>query len=291
MTSLSFIGLGTMGRLMCRRLIDAGHDVAVWNRSAGAADDLVAAGATFVDAPDALARPLILSMLANDAAVDEVFSEARLRNAPAGSVHVAFESLSLAAADRAESRHRDAGLSYVAAPVLGRPPVAAAGRLNILAAGPKSVVDALGPVLAVLGSRTWYLGEQPRLANLVKICVNYNLIHTIQALAETVTIAERGGVDPALFVELLTGTLYSGTAYAGYGAQIAERRYEPVGFSLPLGLKDLSLAEQAAAETGTWLPTTATLRTLFESALLAEDLATKDWAAVAEVTRRGEANR
>lgn len=289
MTSLSFIGLGTMGRAMCRRLVDAGHDVAVWNRTPSAADDLVSAGARRVSLGEAITRPVILSMLANDAAANEVFSEDLLQRAQGGAVHVAFESLSLAAADLAEERHRHAGITYIAAPVLGRPPVAASGALNILVAGPQEAVEALAPILSVLASRTWYISQRPRLANLVKICVNYNLIHTIQALAESVTIAERGGVDPSLFVELLNGTLYPGPAYGGYGGQIAERRYEPVGFSLPLGLKDLSLAEQAADETETWLPSAPTLRSLFESALALEDLSNKDWAAVAEVTRRGGA--
>ena len=288
MTSLSFLGLGTMGTAMCRRLIDAGHDVAVWNRTPAAADALVAAGATLVDLRDAVQRPVILSMLANDAAADEVFSDAVLSHARPGAVHAAFASLSTVAADRAEERHTAAGITYLATPVLGRPPAAAAGVLNILVAGDAEAARALDPIFAVLGSRTWYLSPRPRLANLVKICVNYNLIHTIQALAESVTIAERGGVDPSLFVELLSGTLYPGAAYGGYGAQIAERRYEPVGFSVPLGFKDLTLAEEAAAETGTWLPSATTLHALFESALARDDLAGKDWAAVAEVTRDGE---
>ncbi|MDT5152759.1 MAG: hypothetical protein QOI01_4492, partial [Mycobacterium sp.] len=130
------------------------------------------------------------------------------------------------------------------------------------------------------------VGDEPARANLVKIAVNYNLIHTLQALAESVTMVERGNVSGDTFIEILTDAAYTGSAYGGYGPMIATRTYEPVGFTVALGLKDLGLAEQAAADTGTALPTSSTLRSLFESALADEDLSKLDWSAVAEVTRR-----
>ncbi|MGP3535006.1 NAD(P)-dependent oxidoreductase [Microbacterium sp. RD1] len=289
MRDIGFIGLGTMGLAMCRRLVEAGHDVAVWNRTPRVGAELVALGGRRVLLEEALGSAVVFSMLSNDAAAEAVFSEENLRLMPAGSVHVGFESLSLAAADSATARHAAAGVDYVAAPVIGRPPVAAAGQLNILLAGKRAAADRVEPLLAELCSRTWYLGDRPRLANLVKICVNYNLIHTLQALSESVAIAERGGVDPALLVELLNSTLYPGPAYGGYGREIAARRYEPVGFSVELGLKDLSLAEQAAAETGTPLPTAPVLREMFERTLAEPDIAELDWAAIAEIVRRERA--
>lgn len=289
MTQLSFIGTGTMGAAMARRLCEAGHDVGVWNRSAATADAVVAHGATRLTLDVALRRPTVFSMLSNDAAVEAVFTEEALTQAPDGMIHVAMESLSLKAADRAAERHAAAGVIYLAAPVIGRPPVAAAGRLNILVAGAREALDQVSPVLDVLGSKTWYFGDQPRNANLVKICVNYNLIHTLQALAESVTMAERGGIDPAQFVEVLTSTLYPGPAYTGYGSSIATREYQPVGFSVALGLKDLSLAEQAAADNHTALPTSGVLREMFERTLADPALAGLDWAAIAETVRATEA--
>jgi 3-hydroxyisobutyrate dehydrogenase-like beta-hydroxyacid dehydrogenase len=131
----------------------------------------------------------------------------------------------------------------------------------------------------------WSVGEEPASANLVKIAVNYNLIHTLQALAESVTMVERGNVSGETFIEILTDAAYTGSAYGGYGPMIATRTYEPVGFSVALGLKDLGLAEQAAADTGTALPTSPALRSLFESAMDDDRLSTLDWSAVAEITR------
>ena len=285
MSEIGFLGLGAMGLPMAARLVEAGYDVVVWNRSPGPAAALAASGATPAPTPEeALARPLVVSMLANDAAVDDVFTAERLAGASC-EVHINMASLSIECARDQHHRHDAAGIAYVAAPVMGRSSVAAAGQLNIVAAGPAATIDRVAPVLDVLGKRTWVVGDDPARANLVKIGVNYNLIHTLQTLGESVALMERGGVDPSLFVRLLTDTAYTGSAYAGYGPMIAERRYTPAGFSLPLGLKDLRLAEAAAAEYGAALPSASVLRESFLRALERADLAEHDWSAIAEVIR------
>ncbi|WP_341977939.1 NAD(P)-dependent oxidoreductase [Microbacterium sp. LTA6] len=286
MTTVGFLGLGTMGAGMARRLIDAGHEVLVWNRSRAPLEPLVAAGARPVATPaEALRAGVAVSMLANDAAANAVFSDETLRSA-AGSVHVNMSTLSLDTVRDLVARHREAGVDYVAAPVLGRPHLAASGGLNIVAAGPEAALDRAEEFLTVLGKRTWRLGDQPERANLVKIGVNYNLIHTLQALAESVNLIERGGVDGSVFVEILTDAAYTGSAYTGYGKMIAERGYLPVGFSAELGLKDLNLARSAAQEFRAALPTASVLTDIFEQTLQDEELARLDWSAMAEITRR-----
>ncbi|MEV4775909.1 NAD(P)-dependent oxidoreductase [Microbacterium sp. LWH12-1.2] len=286
MTTVGFLGLGAMGAGMARRLIDAGHEVLVWNRSRAPLEPLVAAGARPVATPaEALRAGVAVSMLANDAAANAVFSDETLRSA-AGSVHVNMSTLSLDTVRDLVARHREAGVDYVAAPVLGRPHLAASGGLNIVAAGPEAALDRAEEFLTVLGKRTWRLGDQPERANLVKIGVNYNLIHTLQALAESVNLIERGGVDGSVFVEILTDAAYTGSAYTGYGKMIAERGYLPVGFSAELGLKDLNLARSAAQEFRAALPTASVLTDIFEQTLKDEELARLDWSAMAEITRR-----
>jgi 3-hydroxyisobutyrate dehydrogenase-like beta-hydroxyacid dehydrogenase len=286
MAQVGFVGLGTMGAGMARRLVDAGHDVIVWNRSRASAEQLADAGARVADtAEDALRAGVAFSMLADDGAALNVFTENMLQSA-VGATHVNMATVSLETARVLDARHRKAGVGYVAAPVLGRPYLAASGQLNIVTAGPAADIERARPFLEVLGKRLWSVGDEPARANLVKIAVNYNLIHTLQALAESVTMVERGNVSGDTFIEILTDAAYTGSAYGGYGPMIATRTYEPVGFTVALGLKDLGLAEQAAADTGTALPTSSTLRSLFESALADEDLSKLDWSAVAEVTRR-----
>lgn len=285
MATIGFLGLGSMGSAMARRLVDAGHDVRVWNRSPAAAESLVAAGATRVATPaDALSTGLSISMFADDTAAEGVLDSAAV--AQARGIHVNMASISPAAADRLAGLFAGAGVGYVAAPVLGRPPVAAAGKLNILAAGPATVLDAVIPILEVLGARIWRLGENPRVANVVKVAVNYNIIHAIQALGESIAMTERQGVEPALFHELLTSTLFDGVVYRGYGAEIVEQSYDPPGFVMELGFKDLRLAEEVAAETSVALPTGPALRRVYEIAVADDGLSALDWGAAAEVTRR-----
>lgn len=285
MTDISFVGLGTMGSAMALRLIEAGHTVHVWNRSADAVRPLVERGAVAAASiADAFSTGTVFSILANDAAVSSVFSSAALAAAPSGALHINMATVSVELADELAALHADHGVAYVAAPVLGRPNVAAAGQLNIVAGGAPHDIDRAAPYLDVLGKTTWRVGERASAANLVKIGVNYNLIHTLLALGESVNLIERGGVDGQTFVDILTDVAYTGSAYTGYGRAIAARDYTP-SFTVALGLKDLTLAEQAAADNGSPLPTAPVLRDLFDATLADPALATQDWSAIAEALR------
>lgn len=286
MTTLGFIGLGAMGAGMATRLVEAGHDVLVWNRTTDAIAPLVAIGAREAhSAAEALAAEVSFSMLANDAAVEAVLTDEAIA-ATRGRIHVVTASISPAIADRLSAAVEAAGGSYVAAPVLGRPDVAAAGRLNILAAGRPDVVDAVEPLLAVLGTRVWRIADRPSTANAVKAAVNYTIIHAMQAIGESVAMTERLGVDPALFTELLAGTLFGGVVYTGYGSIIARQAYTPPGFHIALGRKDLDLARQVAESVGVTPATLPALIHVFETALADPALADADWSAIAEVSRR-----
>ena len=286
MTRIGFLGLGNMGRAMAGRLLAAGHEVIVWNRSPEAADELVASGATLAAGPaEALAAPISFSMLANDEAAEAVLTAEHLHGED-GRVHVNMASISAAAADRLQLLHDQAGVGYVAAPVLGRPTVAEAGKLNIMAAGPAELIDRVEPLLAELSVRVWRFGDVPRRANVTKAAVNFMILHALQALGESITLVEAHDIDASDFVELLTSSLFGGVVYSGYGPMIAERRYTPAGFSMALGLKDLGLAEALAEEKGITLPTAPVIRDRFERALADVELQDVDWSGVAEVTRR-----
>lgn len=287
MSQVSFLGLGTMGIEMARRLVIDGNSLRVWNRSESPHfAELLAAGATkAASIEEAFDADIAVSMLANDQAVRDCFTAETLRAARPGLVHVNMATISLGTADHLAQLHHDAGVGYVAAPVLGRPNVAADGLLNIVAAGSADNINTVKGCLDTLGKHIWVVGEDARAANLVKIAVNYNLIHAIQALAESITLVEQGGVDPSTFIDILTDTAFTGSAYVGYGRLISEKRYEPVAFSVTLGLKDLSLAESAARDEGVTLLSAPALRDVYERALADPDLSQLDWSATAEVTR------
>lgn len=173
----------------------------------------------------------------------------------------------------------------MAAPVIGRPQVAADGGLTILAGGQPAAVDACMPMLAAMGRRVWRFGPAASAANLAKVAVNYLIIHALQALSESIGLLERGGLDTEQFVEMINDSIFPGPIYGGYGKAIARRSYSPAGFTSALGLKDLNLALDAAAETGCSVPTGPVLLEVFR-ATVSEVGADLDWSAIAEVGRR-----
>ena len=282
---IGFIGLGSMGSAMAANLVKAGHDVRVWNRSPEAARAI--AGATPVGAPrDAFRGDAVLTMLADDAAVRAVVLDSGvLPAAPKGLVHVMMATISIALVDDLAAAHRAAGVAYVAAPVFGRPPAAAAAQLNLVAAGDPEAIARVQPLLDVLGTRTWRLGDEPRRANAAKLAGNMMLALAIEAMAEATSLTEGYGVSSADFLDIVTNTVFASPAYKSYGANIAAGSYEPAGFKLRLGLKDVNLAIAAAAANGTVLPAADLVRDHFMAGI-DQGLGEKDWSALAEVAHR-----
>lgn len=280
---VGFLGLGTMGAAMVERLLDSA-ELRAWNRSPAPLEALSNKGVSVAStAAEALACEISFSMLANDEVTNEVLAAS---NITPGVVHVCMASISPQLARELSLRFEQIGAKFVSAPVVGRPNVAAEGNLNILAAGEQSALGLAQPYFDLMGKKTWILGDNPSKANLVKIAVNYNILHTIQSLAESVAIVEQHGIQATEFIEVLKGTLFGGVAHSGYGDQIADSRYEPTLFSLELGRKDLHLAMKAASEVGLPLPSAQILDDLLEEALSDPKLRSKDWAVLAEVTRR-----
>jgi 3-hydroxyisobutyrate dehydrogenase-like beta-hydroxyacid dehydrogenase len=252
--NIGFIGLGTMGSRICENLIKAGNQVRVWNRSRSAVEALARLGATPVStAREAFGGDVVFSMLADDAAVHAVI-DPLLDGAQKSLVHVNMATISVSLARDLAGRHRTRGLEYVAAPVFGRPELAAAGKLTIVAAGEPSALARVQPLLAVIGQRVWPLGVQPERANVVKLAGNFMLGAAVEAMAEATAIAWRNGIEPSDLLDVLTNGVFTAPAYQMYGMAIAKQRYEPAGFKLSLTLKDLRLVLAAADEAGVPMP-------------------------------------
>ncbi len=283
---VSLIGLGSMGTAMAHRILDQGFDLDIWNRSPKEIGELLDKGARKAELQQSLQNDFVISMLSNDVAALEVFNEANLEKAKHGSIHINMSTLSPVASQTLAERHSKHGIGYIAAPVLGRPIAITNGKLLIVAAGAAKDIEAASVVFEKVAAQYWNVGTDHSKSNLVKLGVNYNLIHALQAIGESVALVESGGVDPNTFVEILTHTAFSGSAYAGYGPMIVNRKYTPPGFSMALGLKDVKLVEDAAADLGLKLPVATVLHELFEKALVDSELKDLDWSAVAELTRQ-----
>ena len=282
---VGLIGLGRMGRGMAASLVRAGHHVRVWNRSPGAAEGLT--GVTPVsEAADAFAGDAAITMLADDAALRAVIVEGGLLDGgnPPG-LHLSMSTISVALAQDLAAIHARAGVPYIAAPVFGRPDVAEKGALNIVAAGDPQAVARAKPLFDAMGAKTWEFGHEPHRANAVKLAGNFMLVSAIEAMGEAAALAEGHGVTGADLLDLLTNTLFASPVYKNYGALIAAQRYEPPGFNLKLGAKDIGLALAAAGAAGVPMPFADVLRDNLAEAIAQGD-ADKDLAALAEITRR-----
>ena len=282
---VGFIGLGRMGRGMAASLIRAGHTVRVWNRSPEAAKALTGA-VPVASAAEAFRGDAAITMLADDAALRAVIVEGGLLDSPERpGLHLSMSTISVALAAELAAIHRRAGIPYIAAPVFGRPDVAEAGALNIVAAGEAALIDRAAPLLDAMGSKTWRFGDEPQRANAVKLAGNFMLVSAIEAMGEAAAFAEAHGVAGADLLDLLTNTLFASPVYKGYGASIAANRYEPPGFNLKLGAKDVRLALAAADAVGVPMPFASVLRDNLIDAMAHGD-GDKDLAALARVASR-----
>jgi len=277
-----FIGLGHMGNGMATNLLKAGHEVSVYNRSPGKVDSLTALGAIVAaNVADTCRGQSVMTMLADDHAVESVvFGDGGiLATLPPGALHISCSTISVALSGRLALAHAAAGQRYVAAPVFGRPEVAAAGKLFVVAAGAEEALESGRPLLDAIGQRTFVMSDQPDAANLVKLSGNLMIAAVIESLGEAMALVGKGGVDLQAYVDFLTSTLFTAPVYRTYGGLIADRRFEPAGFAAPLGHKDIRLALEAGEELRVPLPLASLLRDRFLT-LLAQGGDRLDWSAI-----------
>ena len=283
---IAFLGLGNMGSHMAGHLHHAGHDVTVWNRTLSKADGLRAQGAkvgksTGETVKDAEA---VITMLADDHAVESavLHSGGVLDHLPRGAVHISMSTISVALSQKLAEEHGKRGQQYIAAPVFGRPEAAEAGKLFVVAAGDKSAVERCKPLLEVLGQRVFVIGDKPEMANVVKLSGNFLIASVIESLGEAIALTRKYGIDPHAYVEFLTNSLFAAPVYKTYGGIIAEEKYQPAGFKLRLGLKDVRLALAAAEAVDAPLPFASVVRDHMLTAI-GHGMEDMDWSSTAQL--------
>lgn len=276
--TVGLVGLGNMGLGIALNLLDQGWQLRVWNRSPKKADPLVRRGATRVEHPEETATPggIVLSMLADDHAVGEVFgSQSKLvARLGAGGVHVSMSTIHPETARRLAREHERLGAAYLGAPVFGRPHAALAGNLWIVVSGPEPVRRRVAPLLASLGRGTFDFGDDPGAANVAKLCGNFLIASSIEALGEAAAMAEKSGVGASRVIEMLAQTLFACPIYQGYGESIVSGKFQPAGFRLRLGLKDVELALSTARSMEVPLPIASLIR---DRSLAAINKGHADW--------------
>jgi 3-hydroxyisobutyrate dehydrogenase-like beta-hydroxyacid dehydrogenase len=282
---LGFIGMGNMGQAIARNFLKAGHEVIVYNRTRSRAEPLLAEGARLAETPaDACQAPVVFSMLADDRAVEDVFfgPGGALRVLPKSSIHVSLSTISVALSRRLAEAHAAVETGYVAAPVFGRPEAAAAAKLVIVASGRADWVEQCRPLLETIGRKVAIVGAEPWKANVVKLSGNFLIASMLETLGEAFALLSKSGIDLQEFLDIVNGGLFQSPVYENYGKTIAERRFEPPGFRMALGLKDTRLLMAAADSSSVPMPIASVVRDQFLSGI-ARGKSDLDWAGIADV--------
>jgi 3-hydroxyisobutyrate dehydrogenase-like beta-hydroxyacid dehydrogenase len=285
---VGFIGLGHMGQPMARNLLKAGHRVVVWNRTHKKAEQLAAEGAHVARTPaDACGGDVLITMLTGDDAVEDIVFGSGNVLAALGrdKIHCSMSTISVDLSVRLTQAHTQAGQGYVAAPVFGRPEAAAAAKLFIITAGRQATVARCHPLFDAMGQKTWMVGETPSMANLVKLSGNFLIASMLESLGEAFALVRKSGIDPHRYLEILTGTLFSAPIYQTYGTIIAEGAYEPAGFTMSLGLKDVRLALAAADARAVPMPVASLVHDHFLAGI-AQGEGDADWSGLARLAAR-----
>jgi 3-hydroxyisobutyrate dehydrogenase-like beta-hydroxyacid dehydrogenase len=265
---IGWIGTGRMGQAMVDRLLLAGQDVHLWNRTRAKAEPLARRGATLVDTVGALGdREIVFSTVAAD---DDLLAVTLgegglLRQDRVPRYLVDSSTVSAPVSDRVREAAAERGCTLVAAPVSGNAKVVRAGRLSIVVSGPPEAYADLRPLLLLIAGSVTYVGEAD-LARLVKLAHNMFLGVVIQSLAEVTVLAERGGVSRAAFLEFLNGSVL-GSVFTRYKSPALVHLDLTPTFTTALLRKDFDLGLAAAQRLEVPLPVASTAHQLIQAAV------------------------
>lgn len=249
---------------MAGRLIDAGHEVAIYDRDEAQMALLAERGARRADglAGACADRQVVITMLPSDEVLDLVATGpgGLAESLPRGAIHMVSGTHGVTVVEKLAAAHKAGGQVLVSCTVLGRPDRAAAGKLGLIASGPAAAVETIRPLLAVLGDTIFEAGEDPLSGVAAKIANNFVLGCAIEAMGEGMALVRKYGVDPQLFFDVMTSGLFDCVAYRAYGDVIAKQDWGRVGATATIGLKDAALAFEAADRAVVPLPSGAVWR-------------------------------
>jgi 3-hydroxyisobutyrate dehydrogenase len=280
---IGFIGLGILGTGVAERLVAQGFAVTVWNRTAEKTEPLVRVGAKRAATPQEVAAraDVVVTMVLDGPAVES------LALGPAGiaaslgrgKIHCDMSTIDAATSRRLGEAYRALGLDFVSAPVLGNRFAAAAGKLLIFAGGRPEAIDVCAPIFTALGEKLWRF-ERPEIAASAKLCCNLMLAGMMEIFAESLLLAEKSGIAPKMFLDILGSSNLGALLYQVKGDLIVRKDYQTTFYARNL-LKDLNLALDAEGSIGAKLPGTRAMRDIFAAAC-EQGFAEKDYVEIFE---------
>lgn len=282
---VGFIGLGNMGLNMALNVLKGGFPLIVYNRTQEKAKAVIEKGAEWAKSPEELAAScdVVVTMVSNDAALSEV-SEAILKSNKRPAIHISMSTVSPDLVTELEKKHQEKGTAFLAAPVSGRPERAAAGTLWIFLAGNEKAKKTALPVLEVMSTKIFDLGENPAASAVFKLCNNFMIISLIESFAEASTMLEKVGISRSTAAEIWGSSLFDSPVFHSYTPMICKGNHADGGFALKLGLKDMRLLQDSADRAQVPMPFLANVHEKLLTCMNKgyEDY---DWSAIALVTR------
>ena len=282
-TTIGFMGLGAMGEAMAANLLAAGFAMRVYNRSAEKTIPLQKQGATVAATPREAAEgaDVVITMLSNDAVLDTVTlgADGVLAGLKPNAVHLSMSTVAPETSRRLAALHEEKGAHYLAAPVFGRPEMAAAKKLWICASGNVQAIETARPALTAMSQGLFTFGDDPGAANIAKLSGNFMIASCVETMAEVAALAEKNGIAPEAVLGMLTSTIFACPMYQRYSDIILKQDYEP-GFKLALGFKDMNLIQNVALASRTPMPFLGVVQQRYLNAM-ADGREGQDWSAIA----------
>jgi 3-hydroxyisobutyrate dehydrogenase-like beta-hydroxyacid dehydrogenase len=248
---IAFLGLGNMGLGMAQNLINAGHQLTVYNRTLSKADDLMGDFEKSENPKNAVENAdLVITMLSEDDVLyDAVTGENGFLNSmKKEAIHISMSTISPDTSRDLFQKHQAVNTHYLTAPVFGRPLAATSAQLFICVSGDAKIKEKVKPVLTLMGQKIDDFGDDPGAANIVKLTGNFMIMASMETMAEAFTLAEKHGLDREQIADFFGSTVFNAPIYKNYGTLIARKTYQPVGFKTKLGFKDARLASKMALD-------------------------------------------
>lgn len=282
---VGFIGLGNLGTAIAENILQKRQQLFVYNRTSSRTQPLIEKGATFCDSIKTLASAcdIVFSMVSDDAALNHVTkgNEGIAQNLKTGGTHICMSTVLPATASQLTEIHIQNNNHYIAAPVMGRPEAARAGKLNFLVSGEKEIIEKIKPLLQDAGgTAVWEFGNEPAAANVAKLCSNSLIISAIESMAEAINLAKKSGIDAETWMNMITQSVFAAPVYINYGNILIKEKYQPAGFTLRLGLKDINLIMEQSRELDVEMPIGQLMQKRFNEGI-ANGLGEYDWTALA----------
>jgi 3-hydroxyisobutyrate dehydrogenase-like beta-hydroxyacid dehydrogenase len=282
---IGFIGLGNLGEPIAENILQKNQQLFVYNRTASKAQPLVAKGAILCSSIKELAQKcdVVFSVVSDDRALNDITKGKKgiAQNLKEHGVHVSISTILPATAAELTQLHKQFNNHYIAAPVMGRPEAARAGKLNFLVSGEKDVIETIKPFLQYAGGMgIWEFGSAAPAANVAKLCTNFLIVSAIESMAEGINLAKKSGIDSAAWIGMITHSLFAAPVYINYSNILLKEMFQPAGFALRLGLKDVNLVMRQAGEVEAEMPIGKLMQERL-SECLQNGLGDHDWTAMA----------